>query len=384
MNLEMARSPLWLDDPGVQHLLNALVDRDDAAIARGKESLTNAISLTEVNYPALFKADFESDRERYWMYLEFMQEWHWFEIRLAKNTRGGAPYERLPKLAIRDMNAIRQVVKRPARVGSYGEAWRKAVWEFLVGGDTIKEQVSQYRIEIAGRTPGEIVERLNRLHEFVDTTLMLRDVSSKLFWGQSKLLDSRENLVAAVLGVDECPIPKMPIAMHVFLPKNGFDGILFVENWTTFDRSQREQEPRYERLALVFGSGFKGSASRLRTPTGASIFYSQWGDCEPAARQRFESWLYAKEDQPCWFWGDLDFAGMGILAALRRSFSAMEAWKPGYALMLSDLNSGAGHLPEAADKSGQRDIGMTGCRYADTVLMPSIREAGMFVDQEGY
>ena len=134
---------------------------------------------------------------------------------------------------------------------------------------------------------------------------------------------------------------------------------------------------------LVYASGFRGSASRLRSRDGASLFYSQRGDLSATGRDAFEIWLFDKiETLPAWFWGDLDYAGMRILCAMRGSFPHLAAWEPGYAPMLQALEAGEGHPPEAADKAGQRPVASTGCRYADSALVPALSRLGSFVDQE--
>jgi len=82
-----------------------------------------------------------------------------------------------------------------------------------------------------------------------------------------------------------------------------------------------------------------------------------------------------------YFWGDLDWAGMRILATLRESFGHVTAWQPGYEPMRDYLLNGRGHQPEAADKQGQRPTAATGCSYADAQLLPLLDSLG-FVDQE--
>ncbi len=44
--------------------------------------------------------------------------------------------------------------------------------------------------------------------------------------------------------------------------------------------------------------------------------------------------------------------------------------------------NGRGHYPNMADKTEQKDPGLTGCTYADEKLLPAIRASGRFVDQE--
>ena len=73
---------------------------------------------------------------------------------------------------------------------------------------------------------------------------------------------------------------------------------------------------------------------------------------------------------------------MQILASLRGVFDSLEAWRPGYAPMLEHLQQGHGHTPEAAGKSGQLQVVVTGCSFADTELLPALNAHGRFVDQE--
>lgn len=46
------------------------------------------------------------------------------------------------------------------------------------------------------------------------------------------------------------------------------------------------------------------------------------------------------------------------------------------------LETAQSHAPDEAKKSGQTDPGQTGCRYADAVLLPALRQHERFVDQE--
>lgn len=136
--------------------------------------------------------------------------------------------------------------------------------------------------------------------------------------------------------------------------------------------------------ASGYASGFKGSAKRLRMPGGCSLYYAGTGALGGEIKLRFEEWLFGSADpaRPVYFWGDLDFAGMRILAAIRSTFPRLTAWEPGYVLMLQELLEGRGHSPEAAEKAGQRPIERTGCLYADQQLIPALKIQGRFVDQE--
>lgn len=376
-------APLWLADAGVRHLLNFVVDRLDKAEAN-ERCLSRPIKVDSKSYPALFKAEYESEKERYWSHLEEMASWGWFQIKLNKQTPGQAKYECNPRLDALDNSRIREVLGRPVRIKSPSEEWREAVYSELQAPDAVREQVARYRLEIPGRSPNELVGQLNLLHALVDEPLLLREASAKLFWGQSKVLDKRQALVSAILGMEECPFPEMPVQLHVYLPKSGFDGILFIENQTTFEQAVRDESKKYSGLALVFASGFKGSAKRLRSSTGASVYFAASGAMSEGVTQGFLAWLRGVAYLPSWFWGDLDYSGVRILASLRKTFDGMRAWEPGYQPMLEALKGGEGHEPKAAGKENQSPLNTTGCAFADSELLPTISQIGRFVDQEGY
>jgi hypothetical protein len=229
----------------------------------------------------------------------------------------------------------------------------------------------------------EVVQRLNHLRDLQTETLMLREVSAKLFWGMSKVLDNRAGLVNAILGTDECPFPESPIQLQVFLPLGGFSGVLFIENQVTFERAIRSQNPIFSKLALVFASGFKSSAVRLRSSSSASIYISTLGDCNRTSYEYFESWLFGKNTAlGVHFWGDLDWSGMRILKALKETFPTIDAWRLGYEPMLIALESGNGHDPTSAGKVGQLKVDFVGCLYADSRLIPGLQSCHQFIDQE--
>ncbi|OUM03023.1 hypothetical protein A8M77_08475 [Variovorax sp. JS1663] len=228
----------------------------------------------------------------------------------------------------------------------------------------------------------EVVARLNELPALKNEPLLLREVSSQLFWGMSKVLDKRQALVAALLELDDCPFPESPVQLQVFLPPVGFRGVLFIENLMSYDRAMRSGSTALEGLALAYASGFKGSAQRMRTSDGCSLFFSDQGGDTRDLRDGFKAWLFGKGTQPAYFWGDLDWAGMRILAAMRASFPGLTAWQPGYAPMLAALREGQGHSPEAAEKQGQKALAHSSCPYADEQLAPALRDTGRFVDQE--
>lgn len=371
----------WVSHVGVQELLNALLDRVDNA-EQAERTQTRAMPLDTRTFPALYKAKFEADRQQIWEYVEQLAKMRWILLQLSPSVPGMAPYERKPKVRIIDLPAVRQATGRTERIKTPMERWREAVFAELDASDDVKLNASRYRIDIPGRSPEEIVQQLNGLQALSGQPLMLREVSAKLFWGQSKVLDARQMLLATLLGVDECPFAEMPVQLQVFLPPEGFERVLFIENQVTFERATRELGIKHSGYALVFASGFKGSALRLRGEGGASLYFGAHGRIDDLAIEAFKRWLNSDVLFPCAFWGDLDYSGMAILKALRTSFPNMVAWEPGYAPMLEKLMAGEGHAPEAANKRHQREVEAVGCSYADLKLLPALSIKRKFVDQE--
>jgi len=222
----------------------------------------------------------------------------------------------------------------------------------------------------------------------------LRQLSAKFFKGHSKVLDSREELLR-LLGAHGEQFLEAPVQMLVSLPsdwtqiQSGASSceVLFIENLVTFESMADRRQDAWARAALVYASGFKSTARRLRTPFGSALYWrdsaSDTGPCV------FRDWLYARapaaqETTIVSFYGDLDPAGMQILFHLRQIFPNSRAWRPGYSALLSLLQNSGGHHPASAGKEGQVTPGLTGCAYADTVLLPALRQTGLCVDQEAW
>lgn len=374
----------WLQAPGIQSLLNKLVDRLDSAEARGSAS-AQTMPLNETSWPALYRATFESDKEMLWEQVLKLAEIGWLQVTPVQAGRSNQGYDQKPRLRVLNIDAIREATGRPERQRSSVERWREAIEENLDAPDEVKRIAGDYCIDMPDRDMVQVVERLNALKGLAAMPLLLREVSARLFWGMSKVLDNRTGLVTALLGLDECPFPESPIQLQVYLPHGGFDGVLFIENQMSFEQAIRSQTLAFSKLALVYASGFKGSAARLRTPDAASLYFSHRGELGGDRKDYFESWLFGKNIAvPVSFWGDLDWSGLRILSALRKNFPDMQAWQRGYQSMLKSLMNGHGHSPEAADKKGQRPLDRTGCSFADCQLLPALVSQGRFVDQEQF
>lgn len=379
----MTKQALWLASPGVDDLLNLLVDRLDSAEQRGSGK-AQSVPLTEKTWPSLYMSPLESRKEELWEYVIEMCTWGWLQVKPEAAVKSPSGYASGPRVIVVNELAIRAAIDRPVRLRSSVERWREAVVCGLNASDDVKRLACDYCIDMPDYTMDEVVSQLNRLVSFAGQPMLLREVSARLFWGMSKVLDKRQGLVAALLGMDECPFPESPIQLQVFLPPAGCASVLFIENQMSFERALRSTTGAFDRLALVYASGFKGSAQRLRSPKGASLYYSNKGALGGSITEAFERWLLGDSEvsTQAYFWGDLDHAGMRILAAMRSTFPGLKAWEPGYALMCAELLKGRGHSPEAAEKQGQHPISITGCPFADGKLIPALAQMGRYLDQE--
>lgn len=231
-------------------------------------------------------------------------------------------------------------------------------------------------------------------------TMALREVSAQAFQGRSKVLDRREELLR-LLGAmpgqfTESPIqlllapPPLPPTDRTSVVAKTFTNVLFVENLATFEHMADMRAPAWADSLLIYAAGFRGSARRLRTRAGCRLYLR--APATASSLPAIEAWLFEHHEDErvglqaygVHFFGDLDLAGMQILARLREVFPLASAWRPGYSQLARTLVAGGGHLPELASKEQQLDPGRTGCTYADDELLPLLRVQGRFIDQEAF
>lgn len=363
-------APRWLaDEPVLQDLLHAVLQRFDrhSGDDRQRDVLLSATGVV----PTLQRGDSQADQ--LWSCIEDLQQLGVLKIRKAPSSRRdpyATPWQDA-KLAFAPAieTLLRDWLNRPRLVTAY-QAWREAVQQqarFAEHAAWLQERP----IVVAERSAQEVLTALAGA-ENLSGTFTLRQLSARLFWGDSKVLDERGELITALF--PQLVIRERAIVVSVFLPEYWRD-VLFIENQDTYTAACQGAWPM-PGLALVYAAGFRTTATRIRMPEGAQLHYSGPG---LAQWQVFADWWFAQQcaSGAVFFWGDLDFAGMQILKSLRDRFGDVRAWQPGYAPMLAVLGTRGGHGRDAA----QLDPGNTGCDYADRALLPAIRQRGL-VDQE--
>lgn len=225
----------------------------------------------------------------------------------------------------------------------------------------------------------------------------LRQASARAFQGRSKVLDHREELLK-LLGATSGQFSEAPIQLLLAPPHwsptsssdgddSAFKDVLFIENLVTFEHMADTRASVWAGSLLVYAAGFRGSARRLRSRAGCRLYLR--APVSTTSLPAIESWLFQSLEErddsrvvPVFFFGDLDHAGMQILASLREVFPQACAWRPGYGQLARLLAAGVGHPPELAAKAQQTDPSHTGCAYADNELLPLLRNQGQFIDQE--
>lgn len=370
-----------LNEPLVRRVLTRVLDRLDAQ-PQAERTHSIRINLDAGTAPEIHAADSLSARAVAWASIDGAVAAGWTTIGYRKHRRHGAREEREPYLDFDWPDAVEELMReklsRPRKATSYASQWRiRLTQQNLPISATSLAKLLAAPIEISTRSIDEVLSRFLSIRELAREPLLLREVSSRVFWGLSKILDGRADVVAALLDNDECPFAEQPIVLNVHV-STGPNAFLFIENLVAFERLKAGGN--LSDMALIFSSGFRGTAGRLRRANGCSAYYSRASS--PTAVVAFEGMLFSAVDIPAYFWGDLDYAGMAILASLRTIFPSVQAWKPGYEPMLARLKAGDGHSPGESGKERQRAIEATGCTYADEELLPALRATGAFLDQE--
>jgi hypothetical protein len=366
--------PLWLDEEAeIRALLSAALDRFDRQRGVDRQRRIHLAAIEHL--PSLQRADAAADQT--WALVVELERRGVLAIR--RTARG--PYDvdwLAAKIAFppEAEGILREWLGRdwsaPAKL-----IWREAIEKHADSFHDAGAPLLSQRIVIENRSALEIVAALAGAAKLT-VPMTLRQLSATVFWGNSKILDDRGELVAALL--PHLEIRDRTLVMAVHLPRE-CRGVLFIENQDTYTTAAAGTPVEARELALVFAAGFRGSAARVRSRSGCLVHYAGPGRLDFA--ERFDSWWY--DNGPAfgssWFWGDLDFAGMHILKTLRDRFDGLDAWPPGYESMLVQLQTRGGHGARIDDAKGQVDPVLTGCPYADLTLLPAIRRYGQ-LDQE--
>lgn len=361
--------PVWLpEEHEIVALLGAVVDRFDDQPGEARQR--NVSLPVEPYLPSLMRADAAADHS--WSLILALVRSGLCSVRAGRREPLDPEWIGARLVFPLASEAVLREWLQRERAPSALHRWREAVRQHAAAFPKGCDALLARRIVVPGRSDEEVAGAFARMAT-VRGSMTLRQLSALVFWGDSKVLDDRAELIAALFPQLEIRERALVVAVH--LPQAP-RGVLFIENQDTYTATAMGALRTAADYALVYAAGFRGAAERVRSRTGAMLHFSGEGHEQGCAA--FSSWWFGQADPPgpCWFWGDLDFAGMQILKALRSRFGEVAAWQPGYEPMLAALRMQGGYATP-----GQQDPGVTGCPYADEVLLPAIRAHGQ-VDQE--
>ncbi len=365
----MSEAPLLTEE--THALLHRLLDKADAGRMRWQ------LKCSARETPELYDFADQSQVDVVWEDLQQLAKLGVLDLKLKTRQRPGAnDYDDgVIQLKYEAEETVRLWLQRPAfdpRQHLWDSALAHHLHTFEDGGEALSREILRF----PGRTYEQLAAAFARIPAELQQPLTLRQLSARCFWGASKFLDRRELLIAATFPSLASKIRARPLLLSVYLPER-LDQILFVENQDTY-LGLVGQAP--SSVGLVYLAGFRGAALRVRE-AGQAVF-TYVNAVSPAVSAKFNEFWLGHSQMPCFFWGDLDFAGMAILASLKLVFPSVEAWQPGYQPMVSLLRQGGGHSAVGGNKDKQYHPGSTQCPYADYVLIPAMEEQLAFVDQE--
>lgn len=376
-------TPIFIqEEPFIQKLLNRFLDK----LERGDTRLS--LTVQPKKYAQLFTPlfDFNNPQADYlWRLIQSLdKDYHILSIRKpSKPLKPWQPAYEGVKLVFNPENEfiVREWLNRPS-VDAYTLIWQDALNKVMDSIEANAETLMEEPLRVPGYSAEELVHGLNLLGTTETKDHTLRELSARCFKGDSKFLEKRRYLLERYFPSVLHNAKLRSLLLNVHLPEQ-IEQVMLIENQETFVAAVEGRVPELGNTALVYSGGFRGSASYARNAQAATFGYLQ-PDVGKHLRLQFESWWcqQIQMDWPVWFWGDLDFSGMAILAALRHHFPTMQAWQPGYAPLLTALEQGHGHPFLQAQKEKQLDPGQTGCPYADQELLPALRRLEQAIDQE--
>lgn len=376
--MKTVQAPAWLqEEPALLALLHQFIDRlDQGPIDDIENKLT--LRLTRKQCPDLY--GIREDAEYLWSLIRSLDKQ--YQIWSLKGPRAKPGEPEFEKIRLEfNLDAepcVRSWLQRPL-IDPYSLIWKEAIEKNAALWPTSVRFMVNSPLRYEDRSAEALVNALVKFSRVVEN-MTLREASARCFWGDSKFAENKEIWLREVFPVVMHRLAPRPILLNVFVPAE-VRGVLWVENQDSFLRLARACPPEVNGFALVYSAGFRATSPRIREP-GHVLFCQLSASPVAVSSEALEKFWRGERALPCYFWGDLDFAGMSILANLRMAFPDTEAWQPGYGRMLTALQQGEGHRPEGAGKEQQTDPSVTGCGYADHVLLPALRRSRLAIDQE--
>jgi len=362
-----------LGNPSIRIVLNDILNQLDKKPFSQRTNNIN-ISINEKTFKELYEPSEELNDEYLEKDIENLVKEGLFSF--SKNSKSFLPLiERNVKLVFnKDFeNKIREFYNRNKIV----DTWENALLKFNFD-EELFEILKKSPIIIKTKSHLEVLEKFDTWVKSNKKSNSIRQESARCFWGMSKVFDNKYELCKYFNLLDK------PILLQIHVKTKNAKDVLFIENLETFIACIESRNSVFDELILIFASGFKASAKRVRQEEGSKIFFSNTDLFDKKEKQEFLDWFYSNDNEKreVYFWGDLDYSGISILNALKKNFTNLKAWEKAYSIMINEISNENGHSYLSSNKQNQQKVFSSDCEYTNSILLKSINKMKLFLDQE--
>ena len=363
----------WLENPSIKKVLNEVLDKlDIKPFSLRKNNIS--ILVNEKNFIELYEPSEDGNDVFLEKDIKCLEEVGVFSFSKSIKKYLCLNEQNIKLIFNKEYEEeIRIQYKRVKNI----DTWENALLKFNFE-DKLFEILKTTPLVITSKSNIEVLEKFDTWLKSEKRSTSIRQESARCFWGLSKVFDKKYELCKYLC------LKEKPILLQVHIKKLSSKKVLFIENLETFVSCMESSNKIFDEFILIYSSGYKASAQRIRQKDGSKIFFSNSNTLEINEKEEFLSWFYSFDNEKIqlYFWGDLDYSGISILSSLKKNFTNLIAWENAYSLMLKELENKNGHSFEMAGKEKQKEITSSGCKYSDEVLLPMIKERKMFLDQE--
>lgn len=382
---ESVEPPAYLEKPDIRRMFHWLLDRlDNLPPERRARRISR--SVNSKHFQTLFEPAEPDDDFVLWELINRCQKEGLIRIKSERKRRD----PNLPpwidmriEFHIESEPILRQWLNRPAMTPEVKQ-WLFALKKNEHAFDR-PDLLARPVFTWLGKPADEIISRLAAIAELVkDRPLTTYQLSSRLFWGSSKVLKGKEQWLSELLGLPEGAIAQRMLPVEVTFSSGPPTGILMLENLDSYFSACNGNWPGCDHFIKIYTQGFRGAALRIRDPACARLHVSDQSlpGLARLAVFRNEWFRGGSFSYPVYFCGDMDWAGLSIFRALKPVFPGLKPWKTGYERMLRAVEQGCGHSPEMAGKTGQTPVDTSDDAWLDTHVLGYLKTNNRFVDQE--
>ena len=251
---------ITLNEVDIANIFDKLFDRLDK---QSMDERVNSIHIpiSDNSFPELFKGDETQEK-----CIEILIKEEIFSLIVNKKNSFRPWTEKRAKLQFNPQKEtfLREYYHRDIK----NNLWENAInnCDFIFE-NKLKEILLKTPISIKGKSESEV------LHRFIDWSIQApkngsaREESARCFWGISKVFDKREELCAYF------HLTFLPITLLMHSCSHEISNVLFIENLETFYQVTKSQNKIFDEMLIVYASGYKASARRVRTENGSSVFF---------------------------------------------------------------------------------------------------------------